>query len=122
VQVERGLLVTDRDAGLERVFDNLLDNALRHAPAASAIAIDAQSRDGKVRITVADHGPGIPPNERVRIFERFHRGSRAAGGGSGLGLAIAHAIVDAHAGTIDVTDTPGGGATFVVELPAARGS
>ena len=122
VHVEEGLLVTDHDAGLERVFDNLLDNALRYAPAASAIAIEAKSREGKVRVTVADHGPGIPPNERVRIFERFHRGPRATGPGSGLGLAIAHAIVDAHAGTIDVTDTPGGGATFVVDLPASRRS
>jgi heavy metal sensor kinase len=122
INVEPGLLVTDRDVGLERVFDNLLDNALRHAPADSAIAIAASSRGEKVRVTIADRGPGVPAAERTRIFERFHRGRRASGAGAGLGLAIVHAIVDAHGGSIDVTDTAGGGATFVVELPAARTS
>jgi two-component system OmpR family sensor kinase len=75
-----------------------------------------------VRIAVADRGPGIPPEERARIFERFHRGPRASGAGAGLGLAIAHSIIEAHSGTIDATETPGGGATFIVELPAARSS
>jgi heavy metal sensor kinase len=117
--VERGLVVTDRDAGLERVFDNLLDNALRYAPAGSLIAIEAAARDGKARVTVADRGPGIPPDERARVFERFHRSPGASGPGAGLGLAIARSIVQAHAGTIEVTETPGGGATLVVELPAA---
>jgi two-component system OmpR family sensor kinase len=120
--VEPGLLVTDRDAGLERVFDNLFDNALRYAPAGSSVAVDAKAHDGRVRITLADRGPGVPQDERASIFERFHRGPRASGAGAGLGLAIAQAIVDAHAGTVHVTDTPGGGATFIIELPAARSS
>jgi signal transduction histidine kinase len=117
-RIEPGLRVTDRDASLERVIDNLLDNALRHGPGGSAITIEAAAHGGRTRITVADRGPGVPAEERARIFERFHRSPGAAGAGAGLGLAIARTIVDAHAGTIEVIDTPGGGATFVVELPA----
>jgi two-component system OmpR family sensor kinase len=68
-----------------------------------------------------DHGPGIPPDERARVFERFHRSPGASGRGAGLGLAIADAIVTAARGRISVSETPGGGATFVVALPVARG-
>lgn len=114
------LVVADRDSGLERVFDNLLDNAVRYAPAGSGIEIAGAARDGMVRVTVSDHGPGIPPDERMRVFERFHRGQGAGGAGAGLGLAIARAIVDAHGGKIEAAETPGGGATFVVQLPIAH--
>jgi heavy metal sensor kinase len=119
-RVAPGIVVADRDGGLERVFDNLLDNALRYAPGGSAIEIEATTRDGMARVTVADHGPGIPPDERTRVFERFHRSPDASGPGAGLGLAIAHAVVTADRGRISVSETPGGGATFVVALPAAR--
>jgi two-component system OmpR family sensor kinase len=71
------------------------------------------------RVTVADHGPGIPLDERDRVFERFHRTAAASGSGSGLGLAIARSIVQAHGGSIRVAETPGGGATFVLEIPVA---
>jgi signal transduction histidine kinase len=117
VRAEGGLHVADRDGDLERVFDNLIDNALRYAPAGSLVEIDASARAGTARVTVADHGPGVPPDERTRVFERFHRSPGAAGAGAGLGLAIARTIVDAHGGRISVAETPGGGATFVVELP-----
>jgi heavy metal sensor kinase len=120
-RVGRGLLVPDRDAGLERVFDNLLENAVRHAPAGSPIEVEAAARAGMARITVADHGPGIAVDERDRVFERFHRSAGASGSGAGLGLAIARSIVEAHGGSIGVTETPGGGATFVVETPLATG-
>jgi heavy metal sensor kinase len=119
-RVDHGLLVADRDAGLERVFDNLLDNAIRYAPAGTAIELDVAARDGMARVAVTDHGPGIPPDERARVFERFHRSPGASGGGAGLGLAIARAIVDAHGGSMALTETRGGGATFVVQLPIAR--
>jgi two-component system OmpR family sensor kinase len=120
-RLDGGLAVADHDGGLERVFDNLLDNALRYAPGGSAIEIEAAAaRDGMVRVTVADHGPGIPANERTRVFERFHRSPGASGSGAGLGLAIARTIVEAAGGRISVADTPGGGATFVVELPTAH--
>ena len=119
-RVDPALVVADRDSGLERVFDNLLDNALRYAPGGSVIEIEAAARDGMARVTVADHGPGIPPDERSRVFERFHRSPGSSGSGAGLGLAIAHAIVDAHRGRIAVAETPGGGAMLVVELPVEQ--
>jgi heavy metal sensor kinase len=118
-RLDGGIVVVDRDAGLERVFDNLLDNAVRHSPSGTVIEVEAAARDGVARVAVSDHGPGIPPEERARVFERFHRGPGASGSGAGLGLAIARTIVDAHGGSIGVIETPGGGATFVVELPAA---
>lgn len=119
-RVPADLVVADRDGGLERVFDNLLDNALRYAPRGSAIEVEAAGRDGIARVTVSDHGTGIAPEERMRIFERFHRGPGASGQGAGLGLAIARAIVEAHGGRISVADTSGGGATLVVELPISH--
>jgi heavy metal sensor kinase len=120
VRGEGGVNVADRDDELERVFDNLLENALRYAPAGSAIEIEATARAGTARVTVADHGPGVPLDESTRVFERFHRSPGATGPGAGLGLAIARTIVEAHGGQISVAETPGGGATFIVELPTAR--
>jgi two-component system OmpR family sensor kinase len=71
-------------------------------------------------IAVTDHGPGVPADQRLRIFERFHRANPDMSGdrgGSGLGLSIVDAVVAAHGGTVQVIDTPGGGATFRVRLP-----
>jgi two-component system sensor histidine kinase KdpD len=83
------------------------------------VAIDAEARPSRLVLRVADHGPGIPEAERRRVFEPYLRlrpeGSRPAG--SGLGLAISRGFVEAHGGTIRVETTPGGGATFVLELP-----
>jgi heavy metal sensor kinase len=119
VELRDDLFVLGDATGLERVLDNLLDNALRFAPDGTAIEIGGARRDGMVRLTVADHGPGVPPNERSQIFERFHRVPGTRGPGAGLGLAIVRAVVDAHRGSIVVTETPRGGATFVVDLPSA---
>lgn len=113
------------DAGLlRRLFLNLLDNALKHAPAGSAIALTPQYRDGVCTVQVADEGPGIPADQRERIFERFVHGvqERSDAGligstaGAGLGLAIAQAIAQAHQGRIALLDVPRG-ATFEVALP-----
>ena len=86
----------------------------------------ALRRDGEgAVIVVIDHGPGIAPDHAQRIFERFHRsdpGRSRDQGGSGLGLSIVDAVVTAHGGTIRVDDTPGGGATFRIELPAVAGA
>ena len=77
---------------------------------------------GGVALEVRDHGPGVDPDQARRVFERFFRADpsrqRGRGGGTGLGLAIVAAIVAAHHGRVGVTQTPGGGATFVLELPA----
>jgi signal transduction histidine kinase len=83
--------------------------------------VELTANDGTATLTVADDGPGIPIDDRARVFERFTRLDDArtrSTGGSGLGLAIAKDIVDAHGGTITVEDGPGGGARLVVRLHA----
>jgi signal transduction histidine kinase len=105
-------------AGLGRMLRNLVDNAARHAGGRVALALS--ERDGQAVIDVDDDGPGIPPADRRRVFDRFVRldESRSrAGGGSGLGLAIVAEIVAAHGGAVAVDDGPLGGARFTVRLP-----
>jgi signal transduction histidine kinase len=122
---------------LQQALSNLLDNALKHAPEGSVVtvaveAVGSPSGDlasvttrpaSVVRISVRDTGPGIPPEDRQRIFERFfRRGSelRRETQGVGLGLAIVRHIVSAHRGRVWVDDTPGPGACFVIELPSGE--
>ncbi len=106
----------DRD-DLRDVLDNLLDNALRYTPRGTQVRVTTAIRDGRVVIEVADSGPGIPAEDRPRVFERFYRGvnGRRAGSGSGLGLAIADELVRRWGG--DVTLSAGPGTRFVVSLP-----
>ncbi len=108
------------DAGqLARVVRNLVDNAERHA--AGAVSLTLAERAGRVLLTVADDGPGIAVADRARIFERFTRLDDARArrtGGYGIGLAIVHQVVTAHQGRVTVDDAPGGGARFVIDLPA----
>lgn len=97
----------DRDR-LHQVMANLLDNAGRHSPADGVVTVTAQlSPDNSVQIEVTDEGPGIPAEERPRVFERFVRGG-ASGGGTGLGLAIARWVIDLHEGQIAVVDSDRG--------------
>jgi two-component system OmpR family sensor kinase len=108
------------------VLDNLLRNAIDHAPPGSEVAVVIDDHDGP-RLAVEDHGPGVPPELRARVFEPFARGTgkatdRAVGTGVGLGLAISKRIIDGHGGTIGVEDRPGGGARFWVTLPAPSAS
>ncbi|MDE3195355.1 MAG: HAMP domain-containing histidine kinase [Acidobacteriota bacterium] len=113
---------------LAHAFRNLLDNALKHgAGDANWIGISARSRETgnaqAVEIRVADRGPGIPAAERRRIFEPFIRGSRALSDqirGTGLGLNLVKTIIEAHSGTVEVANRAGGGAEFIVRIPAAR--
>jgi signal transduction histidine kinase len=106
-------------AQLARAVRNLLDNAERHA--ASTIGLSVQEQNGTVRVDVADDGPGIPPDDRQRIFERFARLDDARTphtAGTGLGLALAREIVQHHGGTLAVEDNRPG-ARFIVRLPVA---
>lgn len=107
---------------LQQVLVNLLENALAYTPPGTAIDIAATrvgKRADRVALRVSDRGPGIPRGDEERIFERFQRGpSKKAG--AGLGLAICRGIVLAHGGTIRVEHVAGGGASFVVELPASE--
>ena len=104
---------------LHQVFANLLDNAARHSPPGGTVLVRAERRDDHLLVAVADEGEGIPPAERHRVFERFTRGERAAGGGTGLGLAIARWVVQLHRGTIAVVDPERdrGGCHIHVTLP-----
>ena len=118
-----GPAVVSGDAGqLRQVLTNLLGNALVHTPAGSPVEVLVDGAPREVTLRVRDHGPGIPPEGRERLFERFWRqeGGRERGrAGAGLGLAIVHGMVGAHHGRIVVGETSGGGAEFVVTLPAA---
>ncbi|HZD97170.1 MAG TPA: HAMP domain-containing sensor histidine kinase [Micromonosporaceae bacterium] len=89
---------------LHQVVANLLDNAARHSPTGGRITASARIEAETLVVEVADEGPGIPPAERTRVFERFTRGAVADNGGTGLGLAIARWVVELHGGTIAVID------------------
>ncbi|KQQ94163.1 histidine kinase [Leifsonia sp. Leaf325] len=117
-------IVLAEENKIRQVLTNLLGNAMRFSPSGSPIEIGVaidESTDRAV-LSVIDHGDGIPPQIREKIFQRFWRADTSRTretGGSGLGLAIVSAIVAAHNGTVDVVETPGGGATFRVSLPLA---
>lgn len=118
-----GPVVGEWDAfRIDQVVTNLLSNAIKYG-GADPIEIRVGAADGRARLEVADHGIGIDPADRQRIFERFARAApSSAYGGLGLGLYIARQIVEAHGGSIEVASEPGEGATFRMELPleAAR--
>jgi len=100
-----------------QVVSNLVENAVRAMPDGGSIAIAAGLEGGSVVIEVTDDGPGIAPELRSTLFDRFSKSATSRG--SGLGLAIARAIVTAHGGTIDATPGPGGtGTTLRISLPA----
>ena len=103
---------------LDQVLTNLLDNARAYADG-SPVQVVARQAGATVELRVVDHGPGIPVPERERVFDQFYRveGGRRPGG-TGMGLAICRGIVQAHGGGLQVETTPGGGATFVLTLPA----
>jgi signal transduction histidine kinase len=100
---------------LVSVVSNLVANAIRHAPAGGVVRCSLGTAPGQLVLQVADDGPGVPPDMRASIFERYRRD--ADGGGTGLGLAIVGEIVALHGGTVAVGDAPEGGALFTVELP-----
>ncbi len=104
-----------------RVLGNLLHNAIKFAPIEGQIAIGATAATDKITVSIADTGPGIPPEDLPRIFERFYKVDRARGtGGTGLGLAIARHVVEAHGGRIWAESVMGKGATFYFTVPVAH--
>jgi signal transduction histidine kinase len=109
----------DPDA-VARVVRILLDNALRYGPRGVPVRVQARAGSAHASIRVSDAGPGIPEEERDRIFERFHRGSGAgAAGGFGLGLAIGRELARRMGGDLDVADADSGGTSFVLKLRRA---
>lgn len=121
VQVRQGdpHLTCAVDPGLaERVLANLIENAIRHTPAGTPVAVDAEDVAGHVEFRVVDRGPGVPPARREGIFAPFQRyGDAPRGGGIGLGLAVAKGLSEAMGATLTADDTPGGGLTMTVRLP-----
>lgn len=110
-------LVVDGDADALRILlDNLIDNALRHAPAGSAVDVSVGA-DGT--LAVEDRGPGLPPDELDAVFERFRRGRAATGVGSGLGLAIVRRIAERHGARATLSNRAGGGLRAEVRWPVA---
>lgn len=102
---------------LHRVVANLVENAAVHGPTDGLVTVEVYSDGSEAVVTVSDRGAGVPAEERERIFERFVR-LDGSGAGTGIGLYLVKVLVDSHRGTIAVTDAPGGGARFVVRLPA----
>jgi two-component system sensor histidine kinase KdpD len=106
---------------LDQVLVNLLENAVLHTPAGSPIALSAILQDEHVLVEIADEGPGLPPEELERVFDKFYRGpGYESKGGLGLGLAICRGIIDLHGGRIWVENRPSGGAVFRFTLPVHR--
>ncbi|MFO7172244.1 MAG: HAMP domain-containing sensor histidine kinase [Bacillota bacterium] len=123
---EADLWITGDQDRLDQVLYNLVENGIRYSPPGGTIRLELVPRPeaGAVEVAVADAGPGIPPEEQDRIWERFYQGRdrQGRGGGAGLGLAIVRSIVEAHGGRVGVESTPGRGARFWFTLPLASRS
>jgi signal transduction histidine kinase len=104
-----------RAGHLEQVLDNLIANALDALPPGGSIRIEATAAGGQAVVTVADDGPGMPAGQQRLAFRRFASGKP---GGTGLGLAIVGRLVEASGGTVSLSDSPGGGLTVRIGLPA----
>ena len=132
VEAPSGIYVSGAADDLHRLVVNLIQNAVNHTPPGTVVRVRLRRRDSAMRPTadepeaavleISDNGPGIPVETRDRIFERFVRAPNAlanesARGGSGLGLAIVNAVAIAHGGNVKLTDSPDGGARFVIRIP-----
>ncbi len=113
-----GLTITGDATKLTWAVSNLVTNALRYTPRGGRVTVGASAEDGAVRIVVADSGPGIPPEQRERIFERFVQGGEGPVGATGLGLAIVRDIVQAHGGRVRLESEVGRGSRFTLDLPS----
>jgi heavy metal sensor kinase len=124
--IERELPIEADGVLLGRMLLNLLDNAIKYSPSGSTVELACRREGGQYLLSVSDHGPGIPKELQMRIFERFFRTdkarSRAEGetGGAGLGLSIARWIAEAHEGCLELTRSDATGSTFSVLLPAPK--
>ena len=121
---EDAATVAGDPAKLQDALRNLLENAANHSPHGGCIAMRARRAGGRVLITVEDQGPGIPPEDLTRVFERFYRVDKSRTregkdpGGTGLGLSIVRHLVELHGGRVSAANRPAGGAVFTIDLPA----
>ena len=108
-------------AKLQDIVRNLVENAVNYSPDGAELQLSAARADDRISLTIADSGPGIPPQDLTRVFERFYRvdKSRSRPGGTGLGLAIVKHLVELHGGEVAASNRPAGGAVFTVTLPAS---
>ena len=105
---------------MERVIANLTANALRYSPSGSPPLLTASARGGRVILSVVDYGPGVPEADRDRIFAAFQRtGDARSTVGVGLGLTVSRGLTEAMGGTLNPEETPGGGLTMAISVPAA---
>ena len=117
LEVDESVPMVRTDAGLlERVVANLVGNAVR-VSSGHPVRVLAHVLPETVEIMVVDRGPGVPPDQRERMFEPFQRLDDTSPGGLGLGLAVARGLTEAIGGTISAEDTPGGGLTMVLAIP-----
>lgn len=117
--VEPGVQVLGDVNAIERILTNLVSNAVKFSPAGDDVHVLVESRDGRARLVVDDSGPGVPPEEREKIFVRFFRGTGdevVRTRGVGIGLSVVQDFVAQMSGSVHVEDSPAGGARFVVEL------
>jgi two-component system phosphate regulon sensor histidine kinase PhoR len=121
VAADAGTIDAD-PAKLHDIVRNLVENAVNYSPEGATVRVDAARRDKWIDIVVSDSGPGIPPADLTRVFERFYRVDKARSrpGGTGLGLAIVRHLVELHGGTVTAENRPEGGARFTLTLPVQR--
>jgi two-component system sensor histidine kinase KdpD len=118
VQIPKGLPLVRMDFVLiEQALNNLLLNAAAYTPPGTPVEITAAGGAGEVALTVADRGPGLPPESLPHVFEKFYRVPGAPPGGTGLGLSIVKGFAEAHGGRVEARNREGGGAQFTIYLP-----
>lgn len=116
-----GAVVTGDPFGIERIVTNLVANGVKYSPAGSTVTVHVDQQDGRTRLAVADAGPGVPEDQRERIFSRFYRGTSDVvmrTRGVGIGLSVVKEFADQMGATIEVSNGPTGGAQFVLWFPA----
>ena len=105
---------------MQQALANLLLNAAVHTPPGTAVQVNAAVEADALVLTVADSGPGLPPDALPLIFDKFYRAPAAPAGGTGLGLAIVKGFVEAQGGRVNAENRPAGGAVFTIRLPLAK--
>ena len=112
-----GLYIEGNREALRTLARNLIDNAVRYTPQDGTVQVRCHSTAQGALLEISDSGPGIPAQDRERVFDRFYRRAAAQEGGTGLGLAIVKAIAERHGARIELGEAPGGGLQVVVSLP-----
>jgi two-component system OmpR family sensor kinase/two-component system sensor histidine kinase QseC len=119
LEAEPGITVRGDCEALRTLIRNLVDNAVRYTPSGGSVRVHGRNAGDRAVLEVTDTGPGIPPAERARVFDRFYRRAAVQESGTGLGLAIVKAIAERHGARVALDEAPGGGLKVTVDLPRA---